>query len=449
MDITEKVEQFLSQYDLLSKNNTIIVAFSGGYDSLCLLDIVKKLSLKHEFHPVAVHLNHNWRGKESKQDELNCKNFAIDNNIEFYCETLSSKVKQNETAAREARYDFFKRCADKFKSKCILTAHNADDNAETVLYRIIKGTGVKGLEGIKEKREIFYRPLLHVYRNDIEEYCSVNNLKPNIDSSNEDTKYKRNLIRHKIIPLIEEIKPSAKQAVNSLSEISIYENEMNDEYLIKIFGNCFSKINSDTFFKSNKAVQLKVLYKIFTLNKLDYSKERIQNALDFINENINSKSGKIFSLNDNLWLFVNHKYITTVDNTPDNFDILKINKEGEYKSGKHTFLIQKCNKKPTSYPQDNEYKAYIDLSRFDFNFTLRNRLDGDIIQPYGVNGTQKLKKYLNNKKIPNYKKSSLILLCRENEVLWACGIGISDKIKVVNEPTHVVELKEIRGNNED
>ena len=161
--IIDRVKNFIEKYNL---SGTFIVAFSGGYDSMCLLDILYKLKTDI----AAIHLNHNWRGEESLKEAKNCENFVKSRNIKYYSEILPDSVEKTETSAREARYDFFKRCAELFNSNVVFTAHNFDDNAETVLYRIIKGTGTIGLQGISEHRGIFYRPLLKTTRSEIEEY---------------------------------------------------------------------------------------------------------------------------------------------------------------------------------------------------------------------------------------------------------------------------------------
>lgn len=438
MNTIEKVEQFLQKYYLLEKNNSVIVAFSGGYDSMCLLDIINKLSKKYNFKPIAIHLNHNWRGEESRQDEQNCQKFSQDNNVEFYCETLSSDVPKNETSAREERYKFFEKCADKFNSKCILTAHNADDNAETVLYRIVKGTGISGLEGIKEKREIFYRPLLSVYREEIENYCKENNLKPNIDSSNSDTKYKRNLIRHEIFPLLEKINTDFKSSINSLSQIASSENEY-FENIIKLIkkDNC---INTKDFSNLDLCLKQRVIHSIYHDFDMEYDREKIEYILNFIEANKNSKSGKTCSLTTNLWLFTSNKEIKVIKKNESKKEAVSINACGEYQASDFTFSIIP-HSEISEFPKDCENTAIVNLDAFEINFTLRNRQEGDIIQPLGVSGTQKLKKYLNNKKVPNYQKDSLLFLCKDNEVLWAPSLGISDKIKVVNKPTHVLKLE--------
>lgn len=403
--IEKRVKNFISKHNL---KEPFLVAFSGGYDSMCLLDILSGYKV------IAIHLNHNWRGEESDKEEENCRNFAASKNIEFYSEKLSPDVSKTETAARDARYEFFKKCANKFKSNVVFTAHNYNDNAETVLYRIIKGTGVIGLQGISDKREIFYRPLLTTTREEIEKYCKEHKLTPNKDSSNENTKYKRNLIRKKIIPIMQEINPNVIKALNSLSEIS-KEDFNNDKYRIR---------------------------ELLINNELDYDRKKIEEIEQFINKNKSSKSGKTMSLTANLWLFVSQKEIKTITKKEKSDLQIDILKEGEYKFEDKIFSIKPIltnSSEENIYPNDCEFKALISVNNIDF--TLRYRKDGDVIQPLGSIGKQKLKKYFNEKKIPNHEKDNIVLLCQNNEVLWVSGIGISDKIKVTENPTHIIELR--------
>ena len=418
--IKDNIKNFIKKHNL---SGTIIVAFSGGYDSMCLLDVLNKLGEK----VIAVHLNHNWRGEESLKEAENCENFAKSRGIQYYSEILSDCIEKTETAAREARYDFFRRCAKKFNSKIVFTAHNFDDNSETVLYRIIRGTGTIGLQGIAEKRDIFFRPLLKTTRVEIEKYCKDNNLNPNNDSSNSNTKYKRNFIRHKIIPLLKEINPNVTDALNSLSEIAYEENHLIDTYLPK------------NLILASEIEQKRLIYKILNENNIDYDREKIENIKKFIQENKNSKSGKKISLTDNLWLFVSSKKVEIITKTEKNTEEINILKCGKYKFEDYIFSIEKYNEEITEFPNDTEYKAYISAN--EINFTLRHRKDGDKIQPLGSKGSQKLKKYLNEKKIPQHEKDKLIFLCKDNEILWAAGIGLSEKIKVAQKPTHMLKLE--------
>lgn len=419
------IRDFIEKYNISGK---ILAAFSGGYDSMCLADILSKSG----YDITLIHLNHNWRGQESLNEEKNCENFAKSRNIDFYCETLPDNIAKTENAAREARYDFFKRCADKFKSKAVFTAHNFDDNAETVIYRIVKGTGIAGLEGIAEHRDIFYRPLLYTKRKEIEQYCKDNNLNPNHDSSNNDTKYKRNFIRHKILPLLKEINPNVIDAINSLSGIAKEEN--------RLINSCLP----DNIINAKEPEQKILIRNLLIENNIDYGREKIENILDFIKENKTSKSGKTMSLTSGLWLFINSDRCEVITKEKKNNEEIKITNEGEYVFDNGIFQIKKYKESDgIKYPKDNENRAFVFLENIDF--TLRHRKDGDVISPLGTKGTQKLKKYLNEKKIPQHLKDKIVLLCNNNEVLWAAGLGLSDKIKVKDKPTHVISFEKRDG----
>ena len=284
----QAVKDFLCKHGLLDKK--LLLAFSGGWDSMCLLDILVKLGAD----VTAIHLNHNWRGDESLAEADACGNFCRQLGVEFYCETLADDVAKTETAAREARYEFFERCAADFKTAAVLTAHNYDDNAETLMQRIIKGTGTRGLRGIEERREgtnaIFYRPLLGTGREQIEQYAGANNLTPNEDSSNSDTKYNRNFVRHKVLPLLKEINPDVVKSLNSLSQLAAFDNQIIDEYLAAL------KDPLKNFHTFSPAMKSRLIYKIFTDNGIDYDRTRINIILDFIEENKNSKPAKKVSV---------------------------------------------------------------------------------------------------------------------------------------------------------
>ncbi|MCD8024067.1 MAG: tRNA lysidine(34) synthetase TilS, partial [Candidatus Gastranaerophilales bacterium] len=204
----DTVKNFIKENNL--ENANILIGLSGGVDSAVLFDILCKLNLKLK----VIHLNHNWRGENSKKDEEFVKKLALSKNIEFYSETLSPKIKKTETGAREARYDFFARCQKKFNADAVFLAHNKNDNVETLIYRLVKGTGPSGLNSIPKIRGFYYRPLLDFERTRIEDYAKKNNIKYVVDKSNFDTKYKRNLIREKIIPSMKEIN---KEVIKSIS----------------------------------------------------------------------------------------------------------------------------------------------------------------------------------------------------------------------------------------
>ena len=215
-----KVFKTIQKYHMLSSEDVVLVALSGGADSMALLYFLYK---NCNYKLYAAHINHNLRGEESDGDEefvkTCCKNLKIelfilnaDVKIEAQCKGFSI-----EQAARSIRYDFLEKTAEGLHAK-IATAHTLSDNMETVLFNLVRGTGIKGLCGIPPVRNNIIRPLLECTRAEIEEYCAKNNLSYVIDSTNTDTKYNRNFIRHKIIPALYQINPSFDIGVNRLTE---------------------------------------------------------------------------------------------------------------------------------------------------------------------------------------------------------------------------------------
>lgn len=432
-NVIEKVRDFLAKYNINDSNKTFIVAFSGGYDSMCLLHVLHSICANKI---VAIHLNHNWRGEESVLEEKRCEDFCRNIGVEFYSETLPGTVPCNETAARDARYKFFEKCSEKFHSDVIFTAHNANDNAETLIYRIIKGTAIDGLAGIAPVRDLFYRPLLKVLRKDIEAYCNINNLTPNSDSSNSNTKYNRNFIRHEILPKFEKINTDTISAINSLSELARDDSEYLDN-IAKSIGTYTLR-----FKDAANTIKRRYIKNLLIENKLDYDRAKIELIQAFIDENADSKAGKVMSLSEDLQLFVNIGTIKVIQKPKAKLEnIIDINNQGFYDFGNKVFLIMACNDLPDEFPPDSRNFAYIQIDKIDFQ--LRTRRNGDTFAPIGLNGKhQKLKKYLNEKKVPQHQKDSLVFLCDDKEVLWAPGLGLSDKIKVRTKVTHIIKLYE-------
>lgn len=442
----KKVEKFLETYGLLEGEKTFVIGFSGGWDSMCLMDLLNKLSKKYPIKIIAAHYNHGWRGEESDKEEKVCEDFCKERDIIFYTKKAPQNAKKNETTARNLRYEFFSKCFEKYNADAIFTAHNKTDNAETVIYRAIKGTGINGLQGILPKREIIYRPLLDISRKDIENYCVKNKLKPNSDSSNMDEKYKRNFIRHTLFGFFKNINPHVENALVSLSRLAIEENKIVDEYMSILKKDLYEdgKIKTSEFLKFSNEVKKKFIYEILTAQNIDYNYEKINSLLNFIEDNAKSKSGSKYSLTTNLWLFASKKHIEVIHAEEKLCDEISITKEGTYTLGDYKFSIKKYKgTKPTEFPAENEYRALIELRDENLDYVLRTRRNGDYINPFGMSGKMKLKKYLISKNVANHKKDGIILFCKESEILWAIGLGLSDKIKVVNSPTHVLSLEKL------
>jgi len=451
----KRVANFLKEHKLQDK--TVIVGFSGGYDSMCLLDILSKVKDLPEFidlNVIAAHFNHNWRGEESLKEQEVCRLFAISKGFEFYTKNAPSTLKRTENDARIARYEFFDEAYEEFDADAVLTAHNKDDNAETVLYRIIKGTGIVGLRGIAEHRKYFYRPLLKTYRTEIMEYCLRNNLSPNNDSSNSDTKYKRNYLRLNVIPALEKINPEVKESLNILAQNAISDNEIIEEYLSDIRPKVFNKESmlSEEYKKLSEPIKKRFLYEFIQMIGLDYDSKKISELQSFIDINIEKKNGATLSLTTSMWLYTDNKIIETIPHKKENainkIHPITVNKEGCYKFGDKIFTIKKFEEKQLFvFPEATANFAYVDMSDIGFPFTLRTRKDGDVITPFGMKGSMKLKKYMNAKGVNKHERDEIPLLCNNEEVLWVSGVGLNNKIGVKITPTHVIELNNVQQEN--
>lgn len=227
----ETVKNFLKKYNI--ENKKVIVGFSAGPDSVTLAFLLSKLAKEFNLHLILAYFNHNWRKKEALLEIEFSSDFAKRINADFYFETAPEDSIKTEETARELRYAFFENVMKKYQTDVVFLAHNKNDNIETLIYRLIKGTGIKGLCSIAEVRDNYYRPLLSTSKKEILEFLKENNLEYKIDSSNEDVIHKRNLIRKEILPLFEKINPSYMNNIENLIKNSILSRQIIDNELEK------------------------------------------------------------------------------------------------------------------------------------------------------------------------------------------------------------------------
>lgn len=232
MDIYKKVKKIIQELKLFKKGKKVIVAVSGGPDSVCFLDILYRLKDEIEIKLIIAHFNHGLRDRESDEDERFVKKLAYNYSLPFYSQKARRFPKSNvEEWAREARYQFLIETAQKNQTSLIAVAHTADDQIETVLMNALRGAGLTGLCGMEYKSEFFkqkekyliIRPLLDIWRQEIEKYLIENNLTFRIDKSNFDLRFSRNKIRHKLIPALLKENPFFKK--NFLTKIKKHQKE--------------------------------------------------------------------------------------------------------------------------------------------------------------------------------------------------------------------------------
>ncbi len=309
LNIIDIVENTIEKYNLIDKNDKIVIGVSGGPDSIALLDILMKFKNKYNIDIIVAHINHMIR-KESEEEAVYVENMCKKYGVDFeYRKVEVEKIaretkKSSETVGREARYSFFNEVLEKYNADKIAVAHNLDDSVETTFMNLMRGSGINGLIGIKYRNNNIIRPILDVSKKQVLEYCEKENLNPRFDKTNFEKIYTRNKIRLDLLPKIrEEYNPNINDTIFRLKEILIEEqnciNEIVDENLNKVINyedsNSIS-INRREFKKINLAISKKMI--IVILEKIKGSNQHIEKVhintiLDLIN---NKPTGKKFIL---------------------------------------------------------------------------------------------------------------------------------------------------------
>lgn len=423
----EKVRHTVEREKMLTCGGAVCVALSGGADSMALLHVLRHLEPVLGITVSAFHLNHGIRGDEASRDEDFVKKICREWNVPLICENadVPSYAEQNglstELAARKIRYDYFE------KMGCLVaTAHHSDDQAETLLFRLSRGTGLSGLCGIPFKRGNIIRPLMDCSRAEIEEYCLCNKISFVTDSTNFSDEYNRNRIRHHVIPQLKAINPSFIRSVTRTADALRIDNDylnQQTEYEYQKRQLNDGNLNVVGFSELHEAIARRILLK-FCGSTLDaeHLKTLYRICLD---------GGKCSLAND--------EYAEVKNG------ILKKNKNDEPKK---TFSVtwKKCKYKEILANQKVHnlfLKNLIDCDKIIGKLELRTRRPGDRVCFWEKQGTKTLKKLFNEQKIPQNERDVLPVLADENGVVWIFGFGVCARCRVGEKTTDVFYVEAI------
>lgn len=455
----KEVLKYIKTNNMFKKNDNVLVAFSGGPDSLSLLHVLNSLKDELNIQLAAAHVNHCLRGNEADSDEEFCRNFCDHLGIKIYVkkakvyDIAKDKDISVEQAGRIVRYNFFEEIMKKENFNKIAVAHNANDQAETVLMRIMRGTGLDGLCGIMPVRDnIYVRPLLNTRREEIEEYCRQNNLKPRIDKTNFEKIYTRNKIRLELIPYIkknfnEDIVGALGRLANLAQKDTQYlENEANKKYNIYYNKKHNKVIISKEAFNENLSIVERIMRK--AIEELKGSKCNIENKHIYeILELQRNATGKMISLPDNIKVFNNYGDIWITFEDSKAKDLLNLKYEIKLNSRNYIKdlginIITKIV--PFSKNIDVRDKRYTKYFNYDNiqgkDIILRFKKNGDRMRPLGMEGTKKLKDIFIDLKIPKDERGKIPLICFNDDIAWIIGYKLSNDFKVRNNIKNVLEI---------
>lgn len=458
----------------------LVIAISGGPDSTALLVALSEISQRRPFDLLAAHVNHNLRGSESDGDEEFCERLAVDFGLPIGIGRIDwSEAEEEfrrrgeqppEEMLRDLRYDFLEEFARANDARYILTGHTLDDQAETVLFRLFRGTSPSGLKGMDCARELqegggiwVLRPMLELTKADCQRFLADRQIASRHDSSNLDGRYARNYIRNEIIPPIDERFPGWKDRLENMRQVLIDEDRFLEQLAMSVVAKFKTREASGIVWGSEvlKTIDIAVLRRVVARLLREIGVEPNFERIGSVIELIEDEELTAVSLSpdwevrrvagDIAWIDLDEqKYKRRQSEFLREQESLIAIPEPKGERESCSNVISWLNRslkitlwKPSdgiAYPPREALEALVDLSQVQRPVSVRTRRAGDVIQPFGRGKRVRLKQYLHSKKASPpespFGVDETIVLADMEEVLWIPGVNISDKIRVRKKPTH-------------
>lgn len=425
----------VSRFPFLAEKK-LFLAVSGGLDSMVLLHLLKQLP----YEIAVLHCNFQLRGLESFGDQTFVENYCDQNNIavfttQFDTEAFAKDYKlSTQVAARELRYSWFYELLEEKNFDYILTAHHADDNLETFIINLSRGTGLDGLSGIPEQNDKIIRPLLPFSREEILKYAEENKIQWREDSSNASNKYLRNKIRHDLVPILKELNPNFLNAFQKTQSYLQESQIMVEDASIMIYQQVAKEAGEDIHFDLKKLKKLPN-YKSYLYQWLH---EFGFLAWNDIYDLVNGQSGKqVFSAEFRLL---------------KNRDILILSPISEM-SEKEQFEINE-NEKEVNFPLklklcnvghitiDSNRTIFVDADKIQFPLVLRKWNEGDVFHPFGMHGkSKKVSKLFKDEKLSLIEKEQTWILCSDDKIVWVIGIRQDERFRIKNTSNKILKIE--------
>lgn len=435
----EKVRNYIKENRLLDPEDRVIVGFSGGMDSVTLLDVLLSLG----YHCVAAHCNFHLRGEESERDAAFVKQWcehigvemvSVDFDTYRYATTHKISI---EMAARELRYEWFEDMRKQHHANVIAVAHHRDDLVETVLLNLIRGTGIRGLTGISPKNNSIVRPLLCVSRDEIEAYVDERKLPFIFDSSNSDDVFVRNFLRLNIMPLLEKINPSVKNAMYRTARHVGEAKKIYDYYVETQKKAIF--VDNQIDIEKLKATLSPAVMLFEILTPLGFNASVIED----ISQRLDSTPGKVF-YSDNYRLIKDRSKLI-------------LEKIADKKLQQEEYTIDKVSQEITDpirlkisflsgYTTINKDPRflYADADKLSFPLTLRKWQSGDWFVPFGMKGRKKLSDFFTDRKFSLADKENAWVLSSGENIVWIVGERPDERFKVTESTENVMVVEFIK-----
>lgn len=440
----QKVWQFIIKHGLTGEGQKVVVAVSGGIDSIALLDVVAWLRDTKKIDVVAAHVNHRLRGKESDGDEQFVRRVCAGYGIPLFTERVLTKQIAKETkrsvqeTARDLRYSFFDTLQKSLDAGAVATAHNANDNAETILINLIRGSGVEGLGGIPLRRNQIVRPFLCVTRKEIERYAGKRKLRFRKDSSNTHVEYTRNYLRHTIIPRIEQrLNPLLIGTLSRTAEIFRMNAAFTDDALKRVhaFDPDTAQLDIGRLEQIHPYLQQMLLHRVLTGKNIEPAFETVHAVLHLKE----SQKGAVVDLDRS---FVAERIDGAIlirrRGRPKEFEF-RLENEGTITTDDFIFTITKSGLPDNKTKSDTSHE-YIDASLLKFPVIVRNWRKGDAFIPLGMRGKKKLSDFFAEEKFSSEQKRKIPIVESGHRIVWIAGKRLDDRFKLTDTTTEAYHV---------
>lgn len=441
----QKVKAYVKKWHMLQKEDSVIAGISGGADSVCLLFMLLKLQKELGFALMAVHVNHGIRGAEAERDEAYVKRLCRQWNVRLkvYRENVPAYAKEHgmteEEAGRDIRRTCFCKVLKEWGGTKIALAHHENDNVETLLWNLCRGTGIRGLGGIAPVNDVWIRPLLCVKRREIESYLKKRGISYCTDTTNADRRYMRNRIRMDVIPYLEDCVNTESVSHMGKTMERMYELE---QYILEEVGqykesctgwkNGRRIIRQTEYTKIPKALRDNVLHEILCETagrRKDIEEVHVQMLRDLFTKQVGKR--------------INLPYGVTAIRTYEGVRFEKNIPEASYAGDENElFSIRVFDREPgnVTFPE-KIYTKWFDYDIIKNTVKIRHRIAGDsiVINRYG--GRKKLKQYFTDQKVPQEDRDKIWIAADGDEVLWIVGYRQSQKYQITEKTTKILEIQ--------
>jgi tRNA(Ile)-lysidine synthase len=457
-DLVSRVKNTINRYQMLKSRDRVVVAVSGGPDSVALLFVLLELKNELNLSLFVAHVNHKLRGNESDQDQEFVRKLASDLNLKFYRRSFQVKKKAKklrlsvEECARRIRHNYLNELADKLKAQKIALGHNFNDQAETVLMRLIRGSGSLGLSGIPPVKNKIIRPLIEIRREEIETFLKSKNIPFRIDSSNLRTDYLRNRVRLKLLPILKkEYNPKIEETLNRTASILRAEEELLYQEVEAAYPKVMLRerddkiiLDSKKFLGYNDSLKRFMIRNCVKKLKGDLREltfEKVEVLLNLIQQ---GKSGKRVDLLEDIYGDVTKDHLSIYKRKEKQFNYsLSFLKKRRIRKLGVSIDSEILNRiaLPKVVRSGNQWVAFLDMEKLKPPLKLRSRKNGDRFKPLGMKGTKSVADFLVDSKVPGCERDEVMLLTSQSRIAWLAGLRISEDFKVTPKTKKVLKIE--------